>query len=158
MLKKTNNQTKEKKSLKEVVVENKGKIISGIGTVIITGAGIVIFKEFKVRDSKILKVRCNGTVNSLVVTELWDKVKVTEDIINNSGIIDQARATVIRKRDTLVGKLNSLVNMTQTSDLIKDNIEKIKAGIEGYDKMLDSYDELEYLYKCRVSAEDLLSD
>ena len=158
MLKKTNNQTKEKKSLKEVVVENKGKIIAGIGTVIITGAGIVIFKEFKVRDSKILKVRCNGTVNSLVVTELWDKVKVTEDIINNSGIIDQARATVIRKRDTLVGKLNSLVNMTQTSDLIKDNIEKIKAGIEGYDKMLDSYDELEYLYKCRVSAEDLLSD
>ena len=80
MLKKTNNQTKEKKSLKEVVVENKGKIIAGIGTVIITGAGIVIFKEFKVRDSKILKVRCNGTVNSLVVTELWDKVKVTEDI------------------------------------------------------------------------------
>lgn len=158
MLKKTNNQTKEKKSLKEVVVENKGKIIAGIGTVIITGAGIVIFKEFKVRDSKILKVRCNGAVNSLVVTELLDKVKVTEDIINNSGIIDQARATVIRKRDTLVGKLNSLVNMTQTSDLIKDNIEKIKAGIEGYDKMLDSYDELEYLYKCRVSAEDLLSD
>ena len=158
MTKSNENLTKERKSFKEVLVENKGKIIAGIGTVIITGAGIVIFKEFKARDTKILKVRCNGTVNSLVVTELWDKVKVTEDIINNSGIIDQARATVIRKRDTLVGKLNSLVNMKQTSDLIKDNIEKIKAGIEGYDKMLDSYDELEYLYKCRVSAEDLLSD
>lgn len=158
MLKKTNNQTKERKSLKEVVVENKGKIIAGIGTVIVTGVGIVIFKELKTRDTDLLKVRCGGVMNSIVVTELWDKVKVTEDIINNSGIIDQARATVIRKRDTLVGKLNSLVNMKQTSDLIKDNIEKIKAGIEGYDKMLDSYDELEYLYRCRVSAEDLLSD
>ena len=158
MTKSNENLTKERKSFKEVLVENKGKIIAGIGTVIITGAGIVIFKEFKAQDTKILKVRCNGAVNSLVVTELWDKVKVTEDIINNSGIIDQARATVIRKRDTLVGKLNSLVNMKQTSDLIKDNIEKIKAGIEGYDKMLDSYDELEDLYKCRVSAEDLLSD
>ena len=158
MTKSNENLTKERKSFKEVLVENKGKIIAGIGTVIITGVGIVIFKEFKSQDSKILKVRCNGVVNSLVVTELWDKVKVTEDIINNSGIIDQARATVIRKRDTLVGKLNSLVNMKQTSDLIKDNIEKIKAGIEGYDKMLDSYDELEDLYKCRVSAEDLLSD
>ena len=158
MLKKTSNQTKEKKSLKETLVENKGKIIAGVGTVIITGVGIVIFKEFKTRDTKLLKVSDAGAANALVVTELWDKVKVTEDIINNSGIIDQARATVIRKRDTLVGKLNSLVNMKQTSDLIKDNIEKIKAGIEGYDKMLDSYDDLEYLYKCRVSAEDLLSD
>ena len=94
----------------------------------------------------------------MVGNELWEKVTVTENIINNSGIIDQARATVIRKRDTLIGKLNCLSNMKQTNDAIKDKILQLKAGIEAYDKMLDQYDELEYLYKYRTAGETLLED
>ena len=161
MTKSNENLTKEGKSFKEVLVENKGKIIAGVGTVVITGASIVLLKDYVSKNTIIdncKRVKVHAGVNSFVITELWEKVKTTEDIINNSGIIDQARATIIRKKDTLVGKLNSLVNMKQTSDVIKNNIEKIKAGIEGYDNMLDRLEELEYLYKCRETGEDLLSD
>ena len=161
MTKSNENLTKERKSFKEVLVENKGKIIAGVGTVVITGVSIVLLKDY-VSENRIIdnckRLKVDASVNSLVLTELWEKVKTTEDIINNSGIIDQARATIIRKKDTLVGKLNSLVNMKQTSDVIKNNIEKIKAGIEGYDNMLDRLEELEYLYKCRETGENLLSD
>ncbi len=87
-----------------------------------------------------------------------EKVTITENIITNSGIIDQAKATITRKRDTLIGKLNSYENMTQINDDIIKAMEQAKAGIAGYDKMLDQCDELEYLYKCRTIGENLLDE
>lgn len=83
-------------------------------------------------------------------------MEVTENIINNSGIIDQARATMTRKKDNLIGKLNRYINMEQGTPDIDKLIEETKAGIAGFDKMLDQCDELEYLYKCRNIGEDLL--
>lgn len=77
-------------------------------------------------------------------------------IRNNSGIIDQAKATITRKRDNLVGKLNRFVNMEQRTPDIDKLITETKAGIAGFDKMLDQCDELEYLYNCRTIGENLL--
>ena len=94
----------------------------------------------------------------MVDTELWRKMEVTEDIIVNSGIIDQARATITRKRDNLISKLNRYTNMDQITDDVVEIIENAKAGIKGFDKMLDSCDELEYLYKARTLAENILED
>lgn len=87
-----------------------------------------------------------------------EKVTVTENIINNSGIIDQAKATITRKRDNLIGKLNRFENMEQGTPNIDKLIKETKAGIKGFDKMLDQCDELEYLYKCRTIGENLLDD
>ena len=94
----------------------------------------------------------------MINTELWHRAEVTEDIIVNSGIIDQARATIIRKKDNLVGKLNRYTNMQQGTPDVDKLIEEVKAGIAGFDKMLDNCDELEYLYKCKNVAEELLED
>lgn len=158
---KNNENVKERKSLKEVVVENKGKIIAGVSIVAAGAVGIAVAKNHKAIVDQLKQIKQVDTkveVGHVISEELWEKVKVTEDIIVNSGIIEQARATINRKRDTLVSKLNCYENMTQLTDDIVNKITETKAGIAGFDKMLDNCEQLEYLYKCRTLAEELLED
>ena len=151
-------QTNERKSFKEFVNDNRGKIMVIGGTVVTITAGIILTKNYKNLAKHMTKINAKGDLGILANNELLEKVTVTENIITNSGIIDQARATITRKKDTLISKLNSYENMPQINDDIKKAIEKTKAGIKGYDKMLDQCDELEYLYKCRTIGENLLDD
>ena len=158
---KNNENVKERKSLKEVVVENKGKIIAGVSIVAAGAVGIAIAKNHKVlvdQLKQIKKVDAKSDLGIMVNKELWEKVEITEDIVVNSGIIDQAKATITRKRDNLIGKLNRYTNMQQGTPDVDKLIEEVKAGIAGFDKMLDNCDQLEYLYKCRTLAEELLED
>lgn len=162
---KNNENAKERKSLKEVVVENKGKIITGVSIAAASAVGIVLIKNnkdiMKLLD-KTIKVQSAVTtvssINTITNDTLWEKVEVTENIVVNSGIIEQARATIIRKRDNLISKLNCLENMQQLTDDVVNKIAELKGGISGFDKMLDQCDELEYLYKAREVAENLLED
>ena len=158
---KNNENVKERKSLKEVVVENKGKIIAGVSIVAAGAVGIAIAKNHKVlvdQLKQIKKVDAKSDLGIMVSKELWEKVEITEDIVVNSGIIDQAKATITRKRDNLIGKLNRYTNMQQGTPDVDKLIEEVKAGIAGFDKLLDNCDQLEYLYKCRTLAEELLED
>ena len=158
---KNNENVKERKSFKEVVVENKGKIIAGVSIVAAGAVGIAIAKNHKALVDQLKQIKQVDTkveVGHVISEELWHRAKVTEDIIVNSGIIEQARATIIRKKDNLASKLNRYVNMQQGTPDIDKLIEEVKAGIAGFDKMLDNCDELEYLYKCRTLAEELLED
>ena len=163
-------ETKQKKSFKEVVYDNRGKIIAIGGlAVTITVCAIISnycndYNNFSKKLTKsgikkdLVKINAKSDLGLLIDNELWEKVTVTEDIINNSGIIDQAKATITRKKDTLNGKLNCLSNMMQKNDDIINKTLELKAGIEAYDKMLDQCDELEYLYKCRNIGESLIED
>lgn len=155
---KNNENVKERKSFKEVVVENKGKIIAGVSIVTAGALGVVLVKNHKDLFKFVTKVDAKSDLGIMANEELWHKVEVTEDIIVNSGIIDQAKATISRKRDNLIGKLNRYVNLEQHTPDIDKLIEEAKAGIKGFDKMLDQCDELEYLYKARTLAENVLED
>ena len=158
---KNNENVKERKSLKEVVVENKGKIIAGVSIVAAGAIGIAVTKNHKAivdQLKQIKKVDTKVEVGHVISEELWHRAEVTEDIIINSGIIDQARATIMRKKDNLIGKLNRYTNMEQGTPDIDKLIKEVKAGIAGFDKMLDNCNELEYLYKCKTVAEELLED
>ena len=158
---KNNENVKERKSLKEVVVENKGKIIAGVSIVSAGAVGIAVAKNHKAIVDQLKQIKQVDTkveVGHVISEELWHRAEVTEDIIVNSGIIDQARATIMRKKDNLIGKLNRYTNMEQGTPDIDKLIEEVKAGIAGFDKMLDNCNELEYLYKCKTVAEELLED
>lgn len=158
---KNNENAKERKSLKEVVVENKGKIIACVSIVAAGAVGIAVAKNHKsIVDQlkQIKQVDTKSEIGHVISEELWHRAEVTEDIIVNSGIIDQARATIMRKKDNLIGKLNRYTNMEQGTPDIDKLIEEVKAGIAGFDKMLDNCNELEYLYKCKTVAEELLED
>lgn len=158
---KNNENVKERKSLKEVVVENKGKIIACVSIVAAGAVGIAVAKNHKAivdQLKQIKQVDAKSEIGHVISEELWHRTEVTEDIIVNSGIIDQARATIMRKKDNLIGKLNRYTNMEQGTPDIDKLIEEVKAGIAGFDKMLDNCNELEYLYKCKTVAEELLED
>ena len=158
---KNNENVKERKSLKEVVVENKGKIIAGVSIVAAGAVGIAVAKNHKAivdQLNQIKKVDAKAEIGHVISEELWHRAEVTEDIIVNSGIIDQARATIMRKKDNLIGKLNRYTNIEQGTPDIDKLIEEVKAGIAGFDKMLENCNELEYLYKCKTVAEELLED
>ena len=158
---KNNENVKERKSLKEVVVENKGKIIAGVSIVAAGAVGIAVAKNHKAIVDQLKQIKQVDTkveVGHVISEELWHRAEVTEDIIVNSGIINQARATIMRKKDNLIGKLNRYTNMEQGTPDIDKLIEEVKAGIAGFDKMLDNCNELEYLYKCKTVAEELLED
>ena len=155
---KNNENAKERKSFKEVVVENKGKIIAGVSIVTAGALGVVLVKNHKDLIKCLTKINAKSDMGIMVDEELWRRAEVTEDIIVNSGIIDQAKATISRKRDNLIGKLNRYINMEQGTPDIDKLIEEVKAGIKGFDKMLDQCDELEYLYKARTLAENVLED
>lgn len=151
-------QTNERKSFKEFVNDNRGKIMIIGGTVVTITAGIILTKNYKNLAKHTTKTDAKSDLGLLVNNELWEKVTVTENIITNSGIIDQAKATITRKRDNLIGKLNRYENMEQINDNIKEIIKETKAGIVGYNKMLDQCDELEYIYKCRTIGETILDE
>ena len=158
---KNNENVKERKSLKEVVVENKGKIIAGVSIVAAGAVGIAVAKNHKAIVDQLKQIKQVDTkveVGHVISEELWHRAEVTEDIIVNSGIIDQAKATIMRKKDNLIGKLNRYTNIEQGTPDIDKLIEEVKAGIAGFDKMLDNCNELEYLYKCKTVAEELLED
>ena len=158
---KNNENVKERKSLKEVVVENKGKIIAGVSIVAAGAVGIAVAKNHKAIVNQLKQIKQVDTkveVGHVISEELWHRAEITEDIIVNSGIIDQAKATIMRKKDNLIGKLNRYTNIEQGTPDIDKLIEEVKAGIAGFDKMLDNCNELEYLYKCKTVAEELLED
>ena len=155
---KNNENVKERKSFKEVVVENKGKIAIVGGAVVSVTLGVVLAKNYKGLAKQLTSVDAKTDLGALVSKELWEKVEATENIVVNSGIIDQARATITRKRDNLAGKLNRYINMEQGTPDIDKLIEEVKAGISGFDKMLDQCDELEFLYKARTVAENVLEE
>ena len=158
---KNNENVKERKSLKEVVVENKGKITAGVSIVAAGAVGIAVAKNHKAIVDQLKQIKQVDTkveVGHVISEELWHRAEVTEDIIVNSGIIDQAKATIMRKKDNLIGKLNRYTNIEQGTPDIDKLIEEVKAGIAGFDKMLDNCNELEYLYKCKTVAEELLED
>lgn len=153
---KQENANQERKTFREVVKENKGKIMVIGGAVATITIGVVLTKNYKNLAKQVIKADAKGELGNLVNEELWYKIEVTENIINNSGIMDQAKATITRKRDNLIGKLNRFVNMEQRTPDIDKLITETKAGIAGFDKMLDQCEELEYLYDCRTIGEKLL--
>ena len=152
------NTNKDKKSFKEVVYDNRKAIVVSGGAVVGAIVGVIVAKNYRCLVKCLKKINAKSDVGLMVSNELWNKVTITEDIINNSGVIDQAKATIIRKRDHLIGKLNCLVNMKQFNPSIENKILELKAGIESYDKMLDKCDELKYLYKARTVGESLVED
>ena len=71
------NETKERKSFKEVLVENKGKIITGVGAVSAVAIGYLCYKN-KIEISKaFMKVKAKDKLNEFVMEELWYKAEAT---------------------------------------------------------------------------------
>ena len=128
MSKQTGNKTNEKKSFKDVIVDNRGKIIATVGVITTGVVGYIAYKY---------KIELNA---------INERTDVVESAIVEGCIIDQARATVIRKRDYQLSKLNAIMKYDSKNGKNLEVIKRLKGSIESYDVMLKKYDELEKVY------------
>lgn len=144
------NTNNERKSFKEVVAENKGKILAG--ATIIT-VGIILYKQHQALKvlSEITKVDCEidklqGKFNREVtdyVREVTDQFVVVRDIAKE-GALEEAIATVKRKIQYRVGKIADLNNRPFDKDamiskeLYEKELEILKKKLTTFEKEWDN--------------------
>ena len=152
---KNNENVKERKSLKEVIVENKGKIIAGVSIVTATAVGVVAYKNMI--DVKELKAVVDGQIklneaqsqfnhkSVECAQRLTDELVKVRDIAKE-GALEEAIAAVKRKIQYRVGKISDLSNRPLDNDamiskeLYEKELELLKDKLvmfqEEWEKML----------------------
>ena len=152
---KNNENAKERKSLKEVVVENKGKIIAGVSIIAATAVGVVIYKNVKeiknLNELVDMQMKLNerqGEFNHVSLEcaqHLTDELVKVRDIAKE-GALEEAIASVKRKIQYRVGKISDLSNRPLDNDamiskeLYEKELEILKNKLtmfqEEWEKML----------------------
>ena len=131
---KNNENVKERKSLKEVIVENKGKIIAGVSIVTATAVGVVVYKN--VIDIKNLKgvvesqVKLNDAQGDFNKKSLECAQYITDELVKvrdiaKEGALEEAINAVKRKIQYRVTKIDGCIKTnTPESLLSKEMYEK----------------------------------
>ena len=131
---KNNENAKERKSLKEVIVENKGKIIAGVSIVAATAVGVVVYKN--VIDIKNLKgvvesqVKLNEAQGEFNHKSLECAQYITDELVKvrdiaKEGALEEAINAVKRKIQYRVTKIDGCIKTnTPESLLSKEMYEK----------------------------------
>lgn len=151
---KNNENVKERKSLKEVIVENKGKIIAGASIVTAAAVGVIVYKN--VNEIKNLKelvdaqMKLNehqGELNhvSLECTKaLTDELVKVRDIAKE-GALEEAINAVKRKIQYRVTKIDGCIKTNTPESLLSKEMyekeleilrDKLTMFQEEWDKML----------------------
>ena len=151
---KNNENVKERKSLKEVIAENKGKIIAGVSIVTAAAVGVVVYKN--VNEIKNLKelvdaqMKLNehqGELNhvSLECTKaLTDELVKVRDIAKE-GALEEAINSVKRKIQYRVTKIDGCIKTNTPESLLSKEMyekeleilrDKLTMFQEEWDKML----------------------
>lgn len=131
---KNNENVKERKSLKEVIVENKGKIIAGVSIVTATAVGVIVYKN--VIDIKNLKgvvesqVKLNEAQGDFNKKSLECAQYITDELVKvrdiaKEGALEEAINAVKRKIQYRVTKIDGCIKTnTPESLLSKEMYEK----------------------------------
>ena len=131
---KNNENVKERKSLKEVIVENKGKIIAGVSIVTATAVGVVVYKN--VIDIKNLKgvvesqVKLNEAQGEFNHKSLECAQYITDELVKvrdiaKEGALEEAINAIKRKIQYRVTKIDGCIKTnTPESLLSKEMYEK----------------------------------
>ena len=131
---KNNENVKERKSLKEVIVENKGKIIAGVSIVAATAVGVVAYKN--VIDIKNLKgvvesqVKLNEAQGDFNKKSIECAQHITDELVKvrdiaKEGALEEAINAVKRKIQYRVTKIDGCIKTnTPESLLSKEMYEK----------------------------------
>ena len=151
---KNNENVKERKSLKEVIAENKGKIIAGASIVTAAAVGVVVYKN--VNEIKNLKelvdaqMKLNehqGELNhvSLECTKaLTDELVKVRDIAKE-GALEEAINAIKRKIQYRVTKIDGCIKTNTPESLLSKEMyekeleilrDKLTMFQEEWDKML----------------------
>ena len=151
---KNNENVKERKSLKEVIVENKGKIIAGVSIVTATAVGVVVYKN--VIDIKNLKdvvesqVKLNDAQGDFNKKSLECAQYITDELVKvrdiaKEGALEEAINAVKRKIQYRVTKIDGCIKTNTPESLLSKEMyekeleiltNKLTMFQEEWDKML----------------------
>ena len=130
-------QTKETKSLKEVVYDNRGKIIAGIGLV---GCSVLTYMLFKNRN-KVIELNTRINILDEDIRVLADDNQTLSEILSE-GVLQDAITTTLNKIGGRTNKLRMLEEQLKSrpnDDKIIDKITKIKGELDILLKRKDLY-------------------
>ena len=113
-------QTKETKSLKEVVYDNRGKIIAGIG---IVGCSVLTYMLFKNRN-KVIELNTRINILDEDIRVLADDNRTLSEILSE-GVLQDAIETTTNKINSRTSKLRILEDVIESREFDKDIIDKI---------------------------------
>ena len=114
----------EKKSIKEVVIDNRGKIIAGVSTVVIGALGYIIYKE-----------RLDYNRLSERLKEAHEKADILAEALSE-GVFEEAIATTTRKLNSRKDRLNYLlINRDETDEIVV----KLKGEIKVLTRRRDAF-------------------
>ena len=151
---KNNENVKERKSLKEVIVENKGKIIAGVSIITATAVGVVVYKN--VIDIKNLKgvvesqVKLNEAQGEFNHKSLECAQYITDELVKvrdiaKEGALEEAINAVKRKIQYRVTKIDGCIKTNTPESLLSKEMyekeleiltNKLTMFQEEWDKML----------------------
>ena len=151
---KNNENVKERKSLKEVIVENKGKIIAGVSIVTATAVGVVAYKN--VIDIKNLKgvvesqVKLNEAQGDFNKKSIECAQYITDELVKvrdiaKEGALEEAINAVKRKIQYRVTKIDGCIKTNTPESLLSKEMyekeleilrDKLTMFQEEWDKML----------------------
>ena len=151
---KNNENAKERKSFKEVIVENKGKIIAGVSIVTATAVGVVVYKN--VIDIKNLKgvvesqVKLNDAQGDFNKKSLECAQYITDELVKvrdiaKEGALEEAINAIKRKIQYRVTKIDGCIKTNTPESLLSKEMyekeleilsNKLTMFQEEWDKML----------------------
>lgn len=137
-------ESKEKKSLKEVVMENKHYIFTGVACASTCVLGYLLFKEVKVNkilkedNIKLLRKNC-------VVHDLKDQVETVQEAMSE-GMIQEAIATTARKLNARIDKRDRLLNMPKLDIYRQKELEKTEEEIKVFTRRMTAFSKLRLKY------------
>ena len=129
----------EKKTLKEVIAENKGKILIGASYVVIAVGGYLIYKNRMKIDLHDMQI----DLHDAQINDATDNIDFVRDIVKE-GALEEAIATVNRKINYRLDRLSHMKDNNSDLDKeligkyageLKDLIEKQKAFVAEYDSI-----------------------
>ena len=119
-------QTKETKSLKEVVYDNRGRIIAGIGLV---GCGVLTYILFK-NKNKVIELNTRINILDEDIRVLADDNQTLSEILSE-GVLQDAITTTSNKINSRTSKLRMFEDRLLNGDLgLENKIQKIKEELE----------------------------
>lgn len=128
MTKSNENLTKERKSFKEVLVENKGKIIvGGLATIGVVVGGTFMLKQLKIDLLFAKLAHVQGEINNTASEALKDlnEELIVVKAITLEGALEQAIETIKKKIQYRVTKIdNCIADGTPQALLSKEIYEK----------------------------------
>lgn len=135
---------KERKSFKEVVCDNRGKILTGALCITTATLGYLLFKE--VKQNEILKIE-NVKLNT--ENKMVNKFKETVETIQEAmseGMIQEAIATTTRKLNNRIDIRDRLLSKGNLEYKEQVKLNKALEEIEVFERRLNAFNKLEEKY------------